>query len=804
MAIVIPSSPDMLPTTSPRYVGKEVTRLEDPGLVAGSVEFIDNYSVPGMAHAAMMRSPHPHARIVSIDTSAAEQHPGVYAVLTGEEVERWCNPVATSPEGWGSYCLAVGKVRFVGEPVVAVAATSRYVAEDALELIDIEYDVLPAVKDPEQAMAADSPLLFEENKSNIIQDRKYAWGEVDQVFAEADHIFTEKFRWNRCGANPMETFGCVCEWDTINHSVTCRGSYQTPGFMALGRAGSFNLPSNKVKVISHPHGGSFGGKGGPRGTEVSALLSRKAGGRPVKYIEDRMEYLLAGAGQSWDRYYEASIAVTADGTVKGLKVSLVDNQGAGAEGWGTISVAKPLAAFTGCYRIEAADYDMKLVVTNRAPTYPYRGYGPPPHNLVLESMMDIAARALGKDSAEFRRQNYIQPDQFPYTIPSGNEYDSGNYEAVLDKVLAMADYQEMRAEQARAREEGRLVGIGVASTVEPGVFDWNAYSTVGVAGVGVPEGVKVAIDIMGQVTVTVGFSLEGQGQYTLAAQLVGDYFGVEMESVKVAYADTDVAPPHFGPGGSRLGVALSGAIMGACQKLEEKFRRVAAHLMQTEPDYIELMDGHLRVKGMPGAEMHMAAVAGTMLHRSDLLPPGMEPCPEASYVWTAPGRNEADDQGRCKSYLTAANACHVALVEVDPDTGVTDILKYFIVDDCGTRLNPASVEGQLQGGLAQGVGAALFEEYVYSDDTQPLVSLFSDYLIPGIHEVPMAEKGFIETPSPVAPLGAKGCGEGAIHTTPATLICAINDALHPLGVQVRETPASPNRLWKLIAGAKTS
>ena len=804
MAIEIPGSPDMLPTTSPRYVGKAVQRIEDPGLVAGTVEFIDNYSVPGMAHAAILRSPHPHARVVSVDASAAEQLPGVYAVLTGDDVKAWCNPAVTSPEGWGAYCLAVGKARFVGEPVAAVAAVSRYVAEDALELIEVEYDVLPVVRNPEDAVAEGAPILFEENKTNVLQDRKYTWGEVDRVFAEADHVFTEKFRWNRCGANPMETFGCVCQWDTVDNNLTIRGSYQAPGFIALGRAGALNLPTSKVKVHSHPHGGSFGGKGGPRATDIAALLSRKSGGRPVKYIEDRVEYLLAGGGQSWDRYYEAAVAVMADGRVTGLRVKLIDDQGAGAEGWGTVSLAKPLAAFTGCYRIEAAEYDMKLVATNRSPTYPYRGYGPPPHNLVLESMMDIAARALAVDPAEFRRRNYIAPEQFPYTIPSGNEYDSGNYEAVLDKLLAMADYKALRAEQAAARAEGRLVGIGVASTVEPGVFDWNAYSTVGVAGIGVPEGVKVAVDIMGQITVTVGFSLEGQGQYTLAAQLAADYFGIDMASVRVAYADTAVAPPHFGPGGSRLGVAMSGAILGACKKIEEKFRRVAAHLMQTEPDYIELMDGHLRVKGMPGAEMHMAQVAGTMLHRSDLLPPGMEPCPEATYVWTAPGRNQADDQGRCKSYLTAANACHLAMVEVDRGTGVTRILKYFVVDDCGTRLNPATVEGQLQGGIAQGVGAALFEEYVYNDEGQPLVSLFSDYLIPGIHEVPIAEKGFIQTPSPVAPLGAKGCGEGAIHTTPATVVCAINDALAPLGVQMRETPASPNRVWTLMAGAASA
>lgn len=798
MAIEIPKLPEDMPTSSRRYVGTGVNRIEDPGLVTGSTEFIDNFGLPGMVHAAIMRSPHPHARIVSVDASAALQLPGVEAVLTGEDIKRWCSIGKTAPEGWGSTPMAVDKVRFVGEPVAAVAASSRYIAEDALELIEVEYELLPTVTNPDKAVAPDAPIIFESQDSNVIQDRTYTWGEVDQVFAEADHVYTEKFRWNRVGANPMETFGCVCQWDVVNDSLTCYGSYQTPSFMALGRAASLNLPSNKVKVVSHPHGGSFGGKGGPRGTDIAALLSRKAQGKPVKYIEDRVEYLLAGAGQSWDRYYQASLAVKADGTMTGFKVSLVDDQGAGAEGYGTISAAKPLAAFTGCYQIQAARYDMKLVATNRAPTYAYRGYGPPPHNFVLESMVDIAARDLALDPTEIRRRNYIQPEQFPYTIPSGNEYDSGDYEAVLNKVIDMAEYQQLRQQQETARIEGRLLGIGVVNTVEPGVFDWNAYSTVGVPGVGVPEGVKVAIDILGQITVTVGFSLEGQGQYTLAAQLVGDYFGVDMNTVRVAYAPTDVAPPHFGHGGSRLGVAMSGAVLGACKKIEEKFRLVSASLMQCEPEHIELVDGNMQIKGMPEAQMSIAQLAGTMLGRSDLLPAGMEPCPEATYVWTAPDRNEPDEQGRCKSYLTAANACHIALVEVDRDTGVTEILKYFIVDDCGTRLNPATVEGQIQGGVAQGVGAVLYEEYVYAADGQPLVSLFSDYLLPGIHEVPMTEKGMIETPSPVSPLGAKGCGEGAIHTTPATIMCAINDAIGHLGVQIRETPASPNRVWKLL------
>jgi CO/xanthine dehydrogenase Mo-binding subunit len=449
-----------------------------------------------------------------------------------------------------------------------------------------------------------------------------------------------------------------------------------------------------------------------------------------------------------------------------------------------------------------ARYDLTIVATNKLPQSPYRGMGPPPHNCVLEQMMDIAARGLDVDPAELRRKNFIPKDAFPYTIASGNEYDSGDYEAVLDKALELADYPQLRRQQAEARAEGRCVGISVVSAIEPGVFDWNAYAVVGVQGTGVPEGATVGMDIMGKFTIRVGFALEGQGQYTLATQLVADYFNVEFDDITVIYLDTQSAPPAFGPGGSRLGVALSGAVLGACERLKAKLVKVAAGLFQMDPEHVELMDGKLVAKGVAGVEMPLAQVAGTMLARSDLLPPDVDPRPEATYVWTAPGRTEADEEGRAKSYLTATQAVHVVMLEVDADTGMVEILRYCAVDDCGTRLNPATVEGQTDGSIAQGVGAALLEEYVYDEEGQILTSSFMDYLLPTINEVPLTEKAFIETPSPFTPLGAKGCGEGAMHTTPAAILSAINDALAPLGVQATEVPASPNRLWTLIRSAQ--
>jgi CO/xanthine dehydrogenase Mo-binding subunit len=802
MSVEIPKSLEDIPNSSPRFVGRGVPRVEDPHLVTGRTQFIDDVVLPGMLHAAILRSPVAHARITAIDVSEAEKLPGVFAVVTGEDAERWSFPAPTVPVEWGTHCLATDKVRYVGEPVAAVAAVNRYVAEDAIELIAVDYEPLEVVADPAKAMEPASPLVIEEKGTNVMLQRVFTWGEVDEAFRDADRVFTEKFRWNRLGANPLETFGVIAQWDPVARSLTLRAGVQSATHFGLGRAAALGLPSNKVRVIPHPHGGSFGGKGGTRGTDVTALLTRKAGGRPVKWIEDRAEYLTGGGSQSWDRHYEVSLAVKDDGRVTGLDVKLLDDMGATGEGFGAINTVKPLACFTGPYTIPVARYDLTIVATNKLPQSPYRGMGPPPHNCVLEQMMDIAARGLEIDAAEMRRKNFIPKDAFPYTIASGNEYDSGDYEAVLDGALELADYPALRERQARARAEGRCVGIGVVSAIEPGVFDWNAYAIVGVQGIGVPEGATVSFDIMGKVTIRVGFALEGQGQFTLATQLVADYFNLPFEDINVVVLDTHSAPPAFGPGGSRLGVALTGAVLGACERLRAKFVKVAAGLFQMDPEHVDLEDGRLVAKGVAGVEMPLAQVVGTMLARSDLLPPDVDPRPEATHVWTAPGRTELDEEGRAKTYLTATQAVHVVMLEVDPETGFVEFLEYAVVDDCGTRLNPATVEGQTDGSIAQGVGAALFEEYVYDEQGQILTSSFMDYLIPTVNEVPATKKGIVVTPSPFTPLGAKGCGEGAMHTTPAAILSAINDALVPMGTRATEVPATPNRLWKLIHDVK--
>lgn len=802
MSVDIPKELAALGGGEGRHTGRAVNRVEDPALLTGSTPFIDNVEEPGTIHCAILRSPFAHARITKIDTSRAEAHPGVFAVATGEDAARWTTPAPTVPEGWGGYCLATDKARFVGEPVAAVAAADRYIAEDALELIDIDYEPLQPVADPFTAQAENAPRIFEEHESNVMLSRVFKWGDVDGAIAEAEHVITESFRWHRMGANPIETFGVIARWDPVEEAISCHGTFQSQSQMSLIRAAVFGLPQNKVRMFAAPRGGSFGGKGGFRGVDIAVILSRKADGRPVKWIEDRMEYLAAGASQAWDRHYEASLALDGDGRMTALRVKLTDDMGATAEAFGAICAAKPVVSFTGCYDIPVADYDLTLVATNKLPSAPYRGMGPPPHNYVLEQLIDIAAAKLSMDPAELRRLNYIRPEQFPYTIASGNEYDSGNYGAALDAAIELSEYPMLRERQAAARQEGRLVGIGVVSTIEPGVFDWNAYAIVGVQGVGIPEGATVAIDMFGGITVRVGFNLEGQGQFTIISQVLADYFGVDMATIRVVPQDTLSAPPHFGPGGSRLGVAITGAVLGASERLRDKLFRVAAVLLQCQPEALELAAGKVRIKGVEGAEMGIGDVAATMLARSDLLPPGMDPNPEATYAWTAPGRTPADEEGRAKSYLTAANACHIVEVEVDPETGMVSIEKYFIADDCGTRLNPANVEGMINGGVAQGVGAVLLEEYVYDESAQLLTSTFMDYLLPSVYEVPATEKVALVTPSPFSPLGAKGAGESAIHTTPAALMCAINDALAPLGARITEVPASPNRLWSVISTAR--
>jgi len=602
----------------------------------------------------------------------------------------------------------------------------------------------------------------------------------------------------------MEPCVCIADWDPFSNMLTVRGSHRSPHLILPALVVSLRQPSNQIRIIQSPLGGSFGVKTFARYIILISLLAKKLGGRTVKWTEDRIEHLIGNSSHAWDRDQECELALKADGTMTGLRMRMVDDFGAFAEWLAAGMVLKPMISYCGCYKIPAFDYECFAVLTNKVPQGPYRGFGLPSHYWILEQLIDMAAVKLGMDRVELRRRNFIPKDEFPYTLSSGNIYDSGDYEGSLDLLLEKAGYSELTQEVAKGRAEGRLVGLSVVTSIEPGltgppmlvhlsprIFTRTAS----------PEGVLVRMDAFGKVIVEVGFPWGGQSQHSFVRQIVADQFNLTPDDVQVITVDSLVMQPGTGPISSSVAIALSGAMMGALSRLTDKLKQGAAVMLETHADDIELFDGMLKVRGVPEKAVPVIRVAVFMLMRPDLLPEGVDGNPEASYVWNPPDRVLPDEQGRGTYSVTAAGAVHLCMLEVDRDTGQVEILKYVMVDDCGTRLNPSVVAGMIQGGLAHGIGNALLEEYVYDDNGQLQTSTYMDYLLPTIMEVPMAEEYATVTPSPITALGVKGIGEAAIHTTPAAVLCAINHALEPLGVRITEAPATPLRLWKTIQGA---
>ena len=799
--MTIPKLPTELPVTQPRHVGQDSPRIEEPLLLTGRAEFGADIQLPGMLHAAILRSPYPHARIKRIDVSRAGKLPGVVAILTGDDVKRWSRPVFGIPEGWTGFALAVEKTHWAGEPVAAVAATDRYVAEDALDLIDVDYEPLEPVVDAVRAVSGKGPYVLEGKETNVAYARKFAFGNAGEAFTQADLVVKRQFRWNRSSGNPIETCVCIADWNPVVNTLTLRGSHRSPHLVLPALILSLGLPSTQIRIIQSPLGGSFGTKTFARYVVLISLLAKKVGGRPVKWVEDRIEHLVGNSTHAWDRYYDCELALKRDGTFLGLRMACIDDLGAFAEWLAIGMLLKPLIAYSSCYKIPCFEYDCKAVLTNKVPQGPLRAFGLPPHFWILEQLIDGAAKELGVDRIEIRRRNFIKKDEFPYTLSSGNVYDSGNYEASLDLLLEKARYPELLKEQEEARRQGRLVGLSVVSSIEPGltgppmlylasprIFNRTAS----------PEGVLVRMDGFGKIIVEVGFPSGGQSQHSFVRQILGDYFGVSLDDVRVITVDSLTMQPGTGPISSSMAIALSGAVLGAASRLAEKLARAAAVMLEGDPNDIEFLDGQFRVKGVPDKALPCPRVAQFMLARPDLLPEGTDASPEASFVWNPPDRAIPNEQGWGRYSVTTAGAQHLCMVEVDRETGLVKILKYIMVDDCGVRLNPTVVRGMLMGGLAHGVGAALLEEYIYDENGQILTSSFMDYLIPTVMEVPKAEEYAMCTPSPFAPLGVKGVGEAALHTAPAAILCAVNNALEPLGVQITEAPMSPLRIWNAI------
>ena len=789
-----------IPVTQPRYVGHDTPRIEDPLLLTGRAEFGDNIKLHGMLHMAVLRSPYPRARIVRVDASKAEALPGVAAVLTPQDVARWSRPIFGIPDGWTGHATAIEITHWAGEPVCAVAASDRYIAEDALELIEIEYEPLEPIVDPLKA-AEGGPVVLEGKDSNVPYARKFTFGEVDAAFSGADVVVKERFRWHRSSGNPIEACVCIAQWDLFTNQLTLRGSHRSPHLVLPGLVGALGLSPNQVRLYTSPLGGSFGTKTFFRYVVLTSLMARKTGGRPVKWTEDRIEHLVGNATHAWDRYQECELALKADGTFTGLKMKVVDDWGASTEWLSTGQLVKPIVSFCGCYRIPAFEYDCTGVLTNKVAQGPYRGFGLPSHYWMLDQMVDLAAEKVGLDRTEIRRRNFIRKDEFPYTLASGNIYDSGDYEGSLDHLLERGGYAKLIEEQRQARAAGRLVGISIVSSIEPGLTNTpmlgllspNIFLRTASA-----EGITIRLDGFGKMVAGVGFPMGGQSQYSFVRQVLADYFGLPPEDIQVVAMDSQTMPPGTGPISSRMAIALSGAAMGAARLLADKLRRVAASMLEASVEDIEVLDGQLRVRGVPDKALPVIRVAQFMLGFPDRLPAGIDGNPSATYVWNPPEPGLVDEQGRARYSVTASGAVHLCMVEVDRGTGQVQILKYVMVDDCGVRLNPSVVRGQLQGGVAHGVGNALLEEYVFDESGQNTTSTFMDYLLPSIHDVPLTEEYPVSTPSPFTELGVKGIGEAAIHTTPAAILCAINDALRPLGVRITEAPATPLRIWQAI------
>ena len=795
--------------TPPNLVGQSIRRTEDAALLVGQGRFIDDISMPGMAHAAYLRSYHAHARIVRIDVSRAQAHPGVFAVLTGDDValssrpQRGRVPFANSPR---IFALAHDRVVYVGQPVAAVAAIDRATAEDAAELIEIEYEPLPVVTDPLAAIERDAPLVFEEIGSNVLWHGTFPYGDLDGAFMRADRVVRERVRLHRYASTPLETFGAIAQYESATGSYTIWGHTQQPGQDLHGVAGALGISPSQVRLIVPPLGGGFGNKVRPLYLISLALLARKAR-RPVKWIEDRRESLLA-LGHAADGVMELEAAVTNAGEILGLRVKNVVNEGAGIDFAGRHNLLM-LTNLVNCYRIAAVSYEGYSVVTNCCPVVANRGIGKPFMNLAVERTVDAVARELGLDRAEVRFRNFIQPDQFPYETPGGQLYDSGDYPEMLRKALKLIDYDTARRDQGEARAAGRLVGIGIAAGVEPGGSNLSYGMLISgpnqlLSGQG--EAARIRMETDGTVTVLTGGLDAGQGHATALGQIVADELGLPMERIRVPLTFDSASHPYVMPSGTysnKFHGQDTAAAIGAARKVRAKLLQRAAAQLEVAVDDLDLRDERITVRGVPDRSLSVAEVATRAYWSLADEQPDGEPGLEAVYYYANPYTNRPDEKQRLRVQLGFSSAAHVAIVEIDPETFEIRVRKYGVVHDCGHEINPMIVEGQVHGATVHGIAAALLEEFIYDENGQLMTSSFMDYLKPTAADMPDIAGDRLETPSPFTPLGTKGIGEGGAVIAPATIASAVEDALAPLGITIGALPITPTRLWELISHGGT-
>lgn len=776
-----------------RLFGASVKRVEDPRFLLGKATYVDDIRLPGTLGVALVRSPHAHARIKSIDTSKALQMEGVVRVLTGEEAAKRAKPQRVEfdmtrfpgeykPCDWP--CIAVGKVRFVGDIVAAVVAESRYVAEDAAELVEVEYEPLPAVVDAEKGMEPGAPLVHEEWGDNIMLRVKLDAGETDKIFREADCVVRERFKTNRHCASPLESRGCLATYDAARGEMTLWTSTQMPHMVRSLVAEMLSFPEQKLRVIGPDVGGGFGLKCHVFPEEVIVCLLAWELGRPVKWIEDRRENLL-GSFHAKEEIAYGEIATRKDGTILGLRAKFIGDMGAYTSYPWTpcFEPFQAVCALPGPYKIHNYQYEAIAVATNKTTLSVYRGVGLPPAAFVMESLVDMVARELKLDPAEVRRKNMIPASEFPYRTPSGLEYDSASNIEALEKALEMVGYKDFRKQQEELRKQGRYIGVGISSLIEMTTFGPSYWSPLGVKSVSGYDSAAVRVDPSGGVTLSVGTFSHGQGHATVYAQLAADELGVDMESVRLEQGDTMTTPYGWGTWGSRSAVAGGGAVIRASQKVREKMLRIASHLLEVSVGDLEFEGGKVSVKGVPGKSLTVQEIARAAVYTAEV-PEDEEPGLEATYYYKPP--------------TPYANATHIAVVEVDVETGQCKILKYVVAHDCGKIINPMIVDAQIHGGVAQGLGNAIYENLLYDENGQLLTSTLMDYLLPSAADVPHIEVAHFETPSPFSVGGIKGMGEGGAIAPPAAIGNAVADALSPFNVRIIQLPITPELVRSLV------
>lgn len=786
-----------------RRIGRKQRVKEDGRFIRGQGRFIADLDLPGMLHVALVSSPHAKARIVGRQDSEALALPGVVAVLWGDELAANSNPLANALHTPGIRCfsLADGEVRYAGEWVAAVVATSRRVAEDAVELVEVDYAAETPVLDSETALLPDSPPVHAAHGSNVIYHRTFTWGPVDEDFAAAAHSLEFDVVWGRSATVPLETFGVVAQWHEADDLLDVWASIQMPSF-AEQIAGALGLSQTSVRAhYDIDVGGSYGVKRGIKHTVLAGYLARKLR-RPVRLIEDRLENMAGGDAHGPDRRFHAAVAYDDDGAIRALRLRALEDIG-GHTGRAPFQLGKPVGAIVGPYRINSVEYEAICVATNKTGQTAVRGFGQAPTNVVLEMAVDKVARNLGLDRAAVRRHNFIRSDEFPYRIPSGSSYDSGDYHTVLSKAEALIDMPALVAERDDLRRQGRLAGIGIATCLEPGggnsAFEpllnpRNETTTW-------PESCRIVVARDGAVTAMIATPTSGQGHETLAATVIAEELDMAVEDIRVVHSDTLSGLPGNTPVASRMAIMLGGAAAGAARLVRERAFAIAARQLETEPDALELRDGHVRLKddpsrGLPWAEI--AFIAHRHYHR---MPPGAEPGLQASYVWEVPlGPSLPDKEGRVQMYPCYSFATHIVLASIDPDTGHVTLPRYAIAHDCGTVINPDIVKGMVLGGTAHGIGAALYERFSYDEEGQLIAGSFADYLLPSAHEVPDIALTEHCTPSPLTSHGQKGVGEGGYLAAPAAVTSAVNDALAERDRELLNLPMRPVDIEHVLYG----